>query len=595
MRAQKQRPFHRSYKAGAVANIANAAFAWCQSLLTIAGLAHLLCVTCFVVQVILIDYFLVQYLSATVLLTLIVDVPVLLHLAWFWRVEVAHRAAPTQWFCYCWVHAAKVVVLFCRVMPRLTSATPTKDGLHGSDFSINSAYFEDLYSPTMLANLLLITPVFYSLLMFRTSKAIFGSLSKRVTVDLIMHYDMLWRVVIDMVDQVDMFYYARLAEWVGKEALEKHRPSLVLIQTVVPFLLFFSMVLQAQAFPGVVTDKWPIPVEASATLPQACSEPREEPSRSDAQMQAVSNAQRYALQPQAPLSQLQAAAASSAPSSVPPRRAEDWQSETSGARQAVTFAADLRGGMPSSGDTFSDRQSSGSGIMLRKSTGFGPGRERAWLERHERARRRRLQAIINLIQRQNVIIARKRSAIASIFLIDIPFLTIRVWLWALLQHTYFPGLGVKNGLCIVLNVMQYTLVALASKESFKRIKRELAEYLCRFQGSALKEEEEEEEEIGHDSPDHNALDEGEVMSPQEPGTPDKQAAKDLPEVLQTSTSQAEMKRALRRVGRESTRSVGACVYICALTMALVLGFVIAQGETVIETFVAWAKEATAVE
>ena len=62
----------------------------------------------------------------------------------------------------------------------------------------------------MLANLLLITPVFYALLMFRTSKAgylrlflhqdscwesesflqaIFGSLSKRVTVDLIMHYE----------------------------------------------------------------------------------------------------------------------------------------------------------------------------------------------------------------------------------------------------------------------------------------------------------------------------------------------------------------------------------------------------------------------
>ena len=71
----------------------------------------------------------------------------------------------------------------------------------------------------MLANLLLITPVFYALLMFRASKArhataattsyfyssvakttvgpsgqwlskaIFGSLSKRVTVDLIMHYE----------------------------------------------------------------------------------------------------------------------------------------------------------------------------------------------------------------------------------------------------------------------------------------------------------------------------------------------------------------------------------------------------------------------
>ncbi|CAK9107579.1 unnamed protein product [Durusdinium trenchii] len=197
--------------------LANATLAWCQSLLSPAGLAHCLSLACFLVQVILINVFLVQYLSPTVLLTLTVDVPLLLHLAWFWRVECAYRAAPTQWFCYSWVHAAKVVVLFCRVMPRLASATPSvsEEFLRGSDFSINASYFQDLFSPTMLANLLLITPVFYALLMFRASKAIFGSLSKRVTVDLIMQYDMLWHVVIDMVDQVDMFYYARLAEWVG--------------------------------------------------------------------------------------------------------------------------------------------------------------------------------------------------------------------------------------------------------------------------------------------------------------------------------------------------------------------------------------------
>jgi len=572
MRAQKQRPFHRNHKGGLLKHAVNSAIAWCQSLPSLAGLAHISSVTCFLVQVILIDYFLVQYMSSAVLLTMIVDVPLLIHLAWFWRVECAHRAAPTQWFCYCWVHAAKVVVLFCRVMPRLTSATPTEDGLRGSDFSIDRAYFEDLYSPTMLANLLLITPVFYSLLMFRTSKAIFGSLSKRVTVDLIMHYDMLWRVVIDMVDQVDMFYYARLAEWVGSDALDKHRPSLVLIQTAVPFLLFFSMVMQAQAFPGVVTDKWPIPVEVPAVLlPSDFTESREDVSR---------NTEAHPPSASRP-SQLQVSVLAGQTSASNPRWTEGERQNDWGAprpAQAVSFAADIRG-LSASDTSFIERQGSGVGFVHRKTTN-GPGRERSWMERHERARRRRLQAIINLIQRQNVIIARKRSAIASIFLIDVPFLTIRVWLWALLEHTYFPGLGVKNGLCIVLNVMQYTLVALASKESFKRIKRELAEYVCKFQGATLKE-------VEHDSPDP-AHYEGEAVSPPDPGTPGEHVSQDSP-VIQASRAQTEMKHALRQVGRESTRGVGACVYICALTLAFLLGFVFAQGETVIELFVAWLK------
>ncbi|CAJ1345185.1 unnamed protein product [Effrenium voratum] len=541
MAQRQRRAVHRS--AGAVTCVATALCAWCQSLLSSAGLAHILSLVCFLAQVILINYFLVQYLSTTVLLTISVDLPLFLHLVWFWRVESTYRAAPTQWFCYCWVHAAKVVVLFCRVMPRLASAAPAEDGLRATDFSINSAYFQDLFSPTMLANLLLITPVFYALLMFRTSKAIFGSLSKRVTVDLIMHYDMLWHVVIDMVDQV------------GSEALEKHRHSLVMIQTAVPFLLFFSMVMQAQAFPGVVTDKWTIPVDESA-ISECESEPAQELSGRDSWRRTETGSS----------------------SAI---RTRDARSQP-----AVSFAPgsemvrDLRG-LPSqeSGSGVSDRTSN---VVHKKTTVNGLGNDRTYLERQERARRRRLQGVMNLIQRQNIIIARKRSAIASIFLIDVPFLAIRIWVWALLQHTYFPGLGIKNGLCIVLNVMQYTLVAVASKESFKRINRELAEYIVRFQAKTLKEA------------DHTAAthEEGEIMAEVQTLASPGQKVQDSP-LMSASKDQEKMKQALRRVSRESSRGVGVCVYICALTIAFVGGFVLAKGETVVTLFVAWVKEAVA--
>lgn len=550
MHAQGQRRFCRNSKAGGISGVANAALAWCQSLLSPAGLAHSLSLVCFLAQVILINVFLVQYLSSTVLLTMTIDVPLLLHLAWFWRVDSSYRAAPTQWFCYSWVHAAKVVVLFCRVMPRLTSSTPavTEDVLRGSDFSINASYFQDLFSPTMLANLLLITPVFYALLMFRTSKAIFGSLSKRVTVDLIMHYDMLWHVVIDMVDQVDMFYYARLAEWVGSEALEQHKNSLVLIQTAVPFLLFFSMVLQAQAFPGVVTDKWSIPVETPASA-----------SGRDSLRRASDSLPRLSVLSQGSAEQLEPTLRSS---------------------QASQEAVSRR---PSQEISFSDRVSTG-GVVHRKTTS-GPGTERAWFERQERARRRRLQGVMNLIQRHNIIIARKRSAIASIFLIDIPFLTIRVWLWALLQHTYFPGLGIKNGLCIVLNVMQYTLVALASKESFKRIKREIAEYITRFHSGTLKEEAE-----GESYGERSGQEEGEGGPPMDQSVSELMHQDSVPSLSASKEQAHQMKQALHKVGRDTARGVGICVYIFALTLAFAAGFIIAQGETVVELFIAWVQE-----
>lgn len=50
----------------------------------------------------------------------------------------------------------------------------------------------------------------------------------------------------------------------------------------------------------------------------------------------------------------------------------------------------------------------------------------------------------------------------SLFFVDLPFLAVRLWLWALLAPTHqmpLSGFAVKNGICIVLNVMQFPLIS----------------------------------------------------------------------------------------------------------------------------------------
>lgn len=107
----------------------------------------------------------------------------------------------------------------------------------------------------------------------------------------------------------------------------------------------------------------------------------------------------------------------------------------------------------------------------------------AFLKR-EKERRDRLQDIINQIHRHSVVVARKRSAVGSIFFTDIPFLMLRLAMAFFIGgSTSFPGFGIKNAICIVLNAMQWGVVSLASRESAQAIQRDLAMYLAKFQGS----------------------------------------------------------------------------------------------------------------
>lgn len=104
---------------------------------------------------------------------------------------------------------------------------------------------------------------------------------------------------------------------------------------------------------------------------------------------------------------------------------------------------------------------------------------------NEKHRRNRLQAILQMVGRQNIVIARKRSAVVSIFFVDFPFLVLRCILYILVLKTGqidFPALGVKNLICILLNIVQFTLVRMVNNDSYLNIQRNIAVYRAAFRG-----------------------------------------------------------------------------------------------------------------
>lgn len=438
---------------------------------SLSGLAYVAVVFCVMLQQLKLTQYLEKHVSSLAWLSLCAEVPLLIHFLWFWREESAARAAPTQWLVYSWMHAAKVVVLYCRVMPRLpSSGVLTVQSVGG--ISLSGASWGDNSTSTNLSNVLLLTPVFYALLMFRTSVAIFGRTSQKITVDLIMHFDMLWHVVVDMVDQVGMFSdFARLPEWLAPNVVEHNQTTLVSVQRIVPFFLFLAMTMQAQALPGVAVDNWVIPEPP----------PQEETSDEDSDQGGV-------------------ATTTGAMGDSP------WESvEEFGSYRTSTFGTRLgaESSFVPSGSVVVRQDSSQRhhGLTERISrapalryTGQG-ARPRQRVEGaasdgqvcRERERRTRFQAIIYLIHRHNIITARKRSAVVSTCFVDLPFLTVRLLLFVLTTRDGAPSYfmwGVKNLMFMTLNAIQYPMVRLTSQNLAAEIDRRLAEYNCWYLGAA---------------------------------------------------------------------------------------------------------------
>jgi len=617
---------------------------WFWNLTSPAGAAWLAAIVCFATQTICMWLFLQRYIHNNLTrLTLFSEVPIFLHLIWYWREESACQACASQWIAYSLIHAGKVVVLFCKVMPRFPTLgnNGTRTGW-SAQAGQGVGVFQDFFSPTVLANLLLITPLFYSILMFRASRSIFGSSSTRITSELLMHYDMLWHVAIDMVDQADMFRYARLGEWVSAGVVEQHETQLVAIQAMVPVVLFISMILQSQSFPGVVANKWEFPIPpvvtsaVSSTQQDHLAATKADPNPESPCFPPPPSVENESsvpskTPPQGPPPDMSRGAAPSSSSSAPPpppptplcalapalpRRLPEgpllWNAAPRHSNgQVSAMTAEQHQGSPgvlatsqrtisrvtfrevprpSTASTASST-SSASALRARSRAPSASALERrtrgrSWgttrgsrvvslrdpqvsaRDRHfkaEKDRRSRLEYILQLVQRQSIVIARKRSAAISIFFIDIPFLTLRVWLWVLtLQkgRADFPGLVVKNAVCIVLNCMQYTVVRISSSNSFFIIQREMAIYT---------------REVAHKECSNSATDKGTytyVSSGSESeSSPMQSSLRVKPAGKDDSGPCSEEKK------KQTARGFGLCSHFFVLLICFSVGWLFAKGES----------------
>lgn len=448
---------------------------WAREIFSLPGVAHLFSAACLVIQSIAMDLFLWKYLSADVLVTLLAEIPLLLHMAWYWKQETAANGTPTQWLVYSWVHGAKVLVLYCKVMPRLpTPTTEIFSVTAGIDYR---AYIDEFYSSTVLANLLLITPMFYTLLMFRTGMSIFGKSIHRISADLIMHYDMLWHVVIDMVDMVDMFQYARLPEWIGDGIVQTQSEGLVLIQNIVPFWLFLAIVLHGQSLPGVVVDEF--------------------------HFLGPEDRERIRDKDTAPTTAPASGRTSSEISRGSTGRSIDGNSENSvdfpGATSSLTDrkASGGKDFMEDHGSSHEDQEAArnqpplttlrrppsivveAKSTVARRTSSVRDVQQRGARHHHRQKHRQEIKEISNRIQRHTVITARNRSAIVSIFFVDMPFLFVRVFLWFVTWRAGSPqwgNLAGKNVVCMMLNVLQYSFGRYASGKEEADIKYQLQKY-----------------------------------------------------------------------------------------------------------------------
>jgi len=187
------------------------------------------------------------------------------------------------------------------------------------------------------------------------------------------------------------------------------------------------------------------------------------------------------------------------------------------------------------------------------------GTRENWL-RNERERRRKLHAIVHAIRRQSIIIARKRSAVVSIFFTDVPFLAVRLWVYMVLGHGGLHGSMFKNGLCILLNVMQYTLVRLASAESSRDIQEQLAEYIVRFAAADV------DTAVLQDTPSEEAR--------RKMSTPEGRDA----ELKRARLIKAARQAAEKEVQQGSVRSHAVCGYAMAMVLPFMAGLLLARGE-----------------
>ncbi|CEM31522.1 unnamed protein product [Vitrella brassicaformis CCMP3155] len=156
----------------------------------VGGLAYVLTVLCYCGQTGVLDFYLVTNWAELSLLFVLLDAPLLLKFLLNWDLSKAAEKGAVIWIFYSWMFSVKLILLYFKVNEKLDET--------------------NFWGPNILYAVLLLTPVIYVLMMLRSIKQLFGSMSKVISISTMMHADMMFHVVLDLVDIAAAFQYSLL-------------------------------------------------------------------------------------------------------------------------------------------------------------------------------------------------------------------------------------------------------------------------------------------------------------------------------------------------------------------------------------------------
>lgn len=135
--------------------------------------------------------------------------------------------------------ASKALVVYLKVFPHMDPSSVVG----------RSSEKDIVDTPAAISVALYCTGIVYTMLMFRAQKPLFGSMSTVKTPDVVVHQDMLWHVVLDIIDAINMVQYSRLQDWIEGDVIEGNWAALDVFRRFSCGFVFLALMGHSQSFP----------------------------------------------------------------------------------------------------------------------------------------------------------------------------------------------------------------------------------------------------------------------------------------------------------------------------------------------------------
>lgn len=193
-------------------------------------------------------------------LFVVIEVPLTIHMLAHCRTRQALKSSSLQWIVYCWLFSAKVLLLYFNVLFDLEEKTFAEEEKEARSKRIRV--------------MMVITPFYYTLLTFRTLRELLRKAdsrpatssgpsqqihrdrqrSERVTLDIVLLQDMLWHVVIDMIDMMQMMSTmvrpADSQNGIGLSLVDQFPSEVANMSKCAGVFVFLGFLFHQQSFPS---------------------------------------------------------------------------------------------------------------------------------------------------------------------------------------------------------------------------------------------------------------------------------------------------------------------------------------------------------